>query len=334
MQRRSGMFTKASFKLAAWYVAILMSLSLMLSVWVYNETVDEVKHSLDNQLRQSVISLLPRRDAIEILNQQLAESKVRIAFRLVLMNVGVLTLGSLVSYGLARRTLQPIESAMEAQNRFTADASHELRTPLSAMKTEIEVILRDPKVGKAEMREVLQSNVEEVDRLGQLVQGLLVLARDEDQISVQPLDAKAFITKTAQRWRSIAQTHGKKLATQLVDLKLQADRTSLDTVLGVLIDNAIKYSAPGSTITIATTCQDGQACITVHNTGVGIAPQDLPHVFDRFYRADSSRTKNTVTGHGLGLSIAQKLASNMRGNIGVSSKFGEDATFTLRLPMP
>jgi signal transduction histidine kinase len=325
------MFTKASIKLAAWYVAILMVLCLAFSFWVYSETVNEARASIDTQLNQPFMRVFPRGDVVKFLQKQFEATRGRTVTNLILLNSGVLIFGSAIGYALARRTLQPIEEAVEAQNRFTADASHELRTPLSAMKTEIEVALRDPKLSKEEMREILVSNVEEVDRLNQLADGLLVLARPGEPMELEKLDIAKIARESIDRWQTLATAKGISITADINNVIALGDKQATSNIIGILLDNAIKYGPSDSKIEFIVSTQDNHACITVHNEGQGIAASDLPHIFDRFYRADTSRTKNATNGHGLGLSIAQKLAIAMRGNIGVRSKPNQGATFTLRL---
>jgi two-component system, OmpR family, sensor histidine kinase CiaH len=325
------MFTKASLRLTAWYVAILMALSLMFSSWLFTEASNEVRTGLDAQLLRPYANLLPKEEIGAYLDQQYEASRWRIIGSLTLMNVGVLVAGSFISYFLARRTLQPIEDALDAQNRFTADASHELRTPLTSMKTEIEVALRDPKLPAKEARELLKSNVEEIDRLTKLSDGLLILARTGDAPALKKVAVADIAQKVAHRFEARANAKHMKLVTQLSPANGMAEPTQLDMLAGILLDNAIKYAPEKSTITVATTIQDNYACLTVHNEGSVISAKDLPHIFDRFYRADTSRTGGHTAGHGLGLSIAEKLAANMNGSIAVRSTKKAGTTFTVRV---
>jgi signal transduction histidine kinase len=321
------MFTQASLRLTAWYVAILMALSLTFSTWVYIETTHEVRATFNAQVAHPLARLLPISDVSQYIEQQYAESRARILGSLVLLNVGVLVAGSFISYFLARRTLQPIEDALDAQNRFTADASHELRTPLTTMKTEIEVALRNAKLPANEARQLLQSNVEEIDRLSKLAEGLLILARTGDKPALQKVAMHEIVEKTAKRFEHLAAHKHITIERHIKPQFAQADESHVDGILGILLDNAIKYSPEKTTVSVDLRRQDSAVCLTVHNSGPGIAADDLPHIFNRFYRADSARTTD---GYGLGLSIAHKLASNMNGTIAVKSAKG-GTTFTVRL---
>lgn len=327
------MFTKATVRLTAWYVAILMALSLVFTSWLYAEATQEVRTGLSAQLLRPIVGILPRQDVNNFLDKQYNASRTRIIGSLVLLNVGVLCAGSVLSYLLARRTLRPIEQALHAQNRFTADASHELRTPLTTMKTELEVALRDPNLTTKETQTLLKSNVEEIDRLSHLADGLLILARTGDKPTLVPLPLEPITAKTLSRFTILAMQKHVTLTYHKAAITVLGDASQIDTVVGILLDNAIKYCAEKSTVTLALATQDGHACITVHNQGPGISAEDLPHIFDRFYRADTSRTKGATPGHGLGLSIAQKLADTMGGSIAVKSDTATGITFTLRVAL-
>jgi two-component system, OmpR family, sensor histidine kinase CiaH len=323
-------------RLTIWYVAILMGLSLAFSVWVYNETIAELRAGFNGPVverLQDRFGPLPPDVWLQVIEKQYTVSQQRLLGQLVLLNIGVLVVGAAASYWLARRTMRPIEDALEAQNRFTADASHELRTPLAAMKTEIEVSLRDPSLSKDEMRELLQSNLEEIDRLSSLSQGLLTLARNAEKSKAAPLPIKPLTEEVIKRYKPLADAKHIQFKKELGDIKVMADEKSVDLLISILLDNAIKYSPEKTAITIRTERKDGHGLVSVIDQGPGIAAADLPHIFERFFRADSSRTKEQVAGNGLGLSIAQKTAAALNGTIIAKSEPEHGSTFTLRLPI-
>lgn len=329
------MFTKASLRLAGWYVAILLSLSLAFSVWVYNEASSELQQGFKGPVTVWLGSngVDPDEALQQVFNQQVTAGQQRVTGRLILLNLGVLLVGGAASYWLARRTLRPIEAAVEAQNRFTADASHELRTPLAAMKTEIEVALRDPKLSPTETKDLLRSNLEEIDRMSELSQGLLTLARDDKPPRLVAVNAEKVMSGVIERLQPLAASRNITIEQQLEPIKVLADTKSVDCIIGILLDNAIKYSPEKTVITIRSQRQDGHALLAVEDQGHGIKPSDIDHIFERFYRADASRSKQYVAGHGLGLSIAHKVAESLHGTILVQSKLGKGSIFTLRLPI-
>lgn len=322
-------FDAAYVRLTLWYMAIIMIISLLFSVWVYNQARTELQFGLDR-----VIAVQPfvNGDFGTVVNERLDVSRQRLIGRLILFNTIVLVAGAGASYLLARRTMRPIEEAVEAQERFTADASHELRTPLAAMKTEIEVGLRDQKMSKSDAVELLKSNLEEVDRLGNLAEGLLTLTQNSS-LESKPVALEDVAGTVAKRLLPLAEAKKIQLGKELVPVTVLGDVQALDKIVSILLDNAIKYSSENKTIKLRTYQKDGFGVVEVQDEGVGIKASELPHIFDRFYRADSSRSKMQVAGHGLGLSIAQKLTDNLDGKITAHSTPGKGSTFTLRVPI-
>jgi two-component system, OmpR family, sensor histidine kinase CiaH len=330
-------FDTAYLRLTGWYVAIIMAISLLFSVWVYNQARQELRFGLSQAvpMTQTIDGLKTWAPNIGVLlDQRLNDSRNRLIVRLVVLNAMVLLAGAFASYWLARRTMRPVEESVEAQHRFTADASHELRTPLAAMKAEIEVGLRDQKLTKDEAVHLLQSNLEEIDRLSNLAEGLLTLSQTDQPATLQPLELEEAAGAVTKRMQPLADAKHISLERQLEPAVVLGDQVAIDKIIGILLDNAIKYSGPNTTIVVRAGQRDGRGYLAVQDQGVGIKAGELPHIFDRFYRADTSRSKQHVPGHGLGLSIAQKLAENLDATIVATSAPGKGSTFTLRLPLP
>lgn len=328
------MFTAASLRLASWYVAILLSLSLAFSVWLFNEASLELQQGLKGPVTVWLganYGLNPDEALTQIFNQQIINGQQRVMGRLVLLNLGVLIVGGIASYWLARRTLRPIEAAVEAQNRFTADASHELRTPLATMKTEIEVALRDPQLKKTDLTKLLRSNLEEIDRLSDLAHNLLALSRSNSKPHLSAVMVTKVIADVGRRLKFEADIKKITIKYKTLPLKVMANSQQLGSILSILLDNAIKYSPNHTAITISAERDDSHCIISVMDEGYGIAPKDLPHIFERFYRVDQSRSKQNVPGHGLGLSIAVKLAQGIDATLDVRSRLGKGSVFSLRM---
>jgi signal transduction histidine kinase len=327
----------AVFQLTIWYLAIIMALSIGFSLVLYRVSDIELNRGLRRQqdifLNQAVpVPRLPGFD--EFRQTQMLESRGHLQANLLLFNLVVLLLGGAASYFLARRTLRPIAEAMEAQSRFTADASHELRTPLTAMQTEIEVVLRDPLLTKEIAEGLLKSNLEEVAKLKALSDGLLRLTREDGQRDTwETLDIKTIADEAIGRTLSLATAKEITIENHIGNLEVQGDRVSLVELLVILIDNAIKYSDAKTTVKL-TSHQRGQTVtIAVIDQGHGIKASDLPHIFDRFYRADPSRSKERTNGYGLGLSIAKKIVDVHGGTIDAKSVLDKGSTFFVRLPL-
>jgi signal transduction histidine kinase len=199
------------------------------------------------------------------------------------------------------------------------------------MKAEIEVGLRDKNITKQEAVELLQSNLEEVNRMGSLAEGLLALTQTDSSPVLVPVSLEDVAAKVAKRLQPLAEAKKITIKRQLQSVVVSAEELAVDKIISILLDNAIKYSPDKTEITIKTYQKDGHDYLEVKDQGIGIKATELPHIFDRFYRADSSRTKTQVPGHGLGLSVAQKLAENLNAKLSVTSTPAKGSTFTLQL---
>lgn len=331
------MFKSSVIKLSAAYLAILMLICIFFSIMVYRVSTDSLEESFQRQTRalQPRFGPLPREEFEQLRNEQLAEGRSRIIMNLFGTNVLILVLGGAGSYLLAQRTLRPIEEALDAQSRFTADASHELRTPLTAMRTEIEVALRDKKLKVGEARELLDSNLEEIDKLRELASGLLTLSRQQngDAIPFSELQLNTIAREAQERLSGVIAKTNTVIKTESdVEYPVTGDRESLIRLFVILLDNAIKYSKETPNILISIKQDSRKAVVQIKDEGIGIKASDLPHIFNRFYRADTSRSKSTE-GYGLGLSIAKQIVDRHKGSINVSSTPGEGSLITVSLPI-
>lgn len=325
----------AALRLTVYYLTIAMILSIGFSFWIYNLSTNALEESLRRP--PSYIQLLGKNSRTiytAFREARLAQSSKKLRNNLVLFNTAVFVLSGVVCYLLARRTLEPIEEAMEAQGRFTADASHELRTPLTAMQSEIEVALRDPKLSKNEAKQLLASNLEEVGKLKRLSEGLLKLAHSKGNpliLTSVPLDY--VVTSAKSQLRTTLKTKRIKIIENLVPVQVQADKEALGEVITILFDNAVKYSPRDTTITLTVRKHGHYAYLSITDEGAGINPADLPHIFERFYRADNARTKEGQSGYGLGLAIAQHVMHLHHGSIEAKSAGGKGATFVVKIPL-
>jgi heavy metal sensor kinase len=223
-----------------------------------------------------------------------------------------------------------IESGFVRERQFTSDASHELRTPLTAMKTILNV-MRDGERPAQEYREALDDLAEETDRLQGLVENLLQLARGEKGLKLQKeeIDLSLLIVDVADSLRPLADNKHLMLTCELPpSLVLSGDTDQLIRLIVNLLDNAIKYTEQGS-ITLSARETDAEAIFEVADTGIGILPEHLPHVFERLYTVDAARSSG---GAGLGLSIARQIVQAHGGRIEVQSEVGNGTRFTVYLP--
>lgn len=330
----------AAFKLTLWYLGIIMVLSILFSLGLYRNSSTQMIDTEERQ-RDAIARLLlppelePSRIAYQSrLDEDLEGSLHHLQVQLVGLNIFTLLIGGGLSYALARRTLQPVEDALEAQGRFTADASHELRTPLTAMRSEIEVALRAHQLTVEDARELLGSNLEEIAKLEALSAGLLRLARFEnglDPALVRDVSVRGLFEAAVDRYQvRLAERHI-ELDVKVGDETVAGDQASLVEMIAVLLDNAIKYSPPHSTVKLISDPSGQLVRISVVDDGTGIKASDMAHIFDRFYRADRSRSKEHVSGYGLGLSIAKRVVDLHHGDISVLSTPGSGSTFRVKL---
>jgi len=230
-------------------------------------------------------------------------------------------------------TLSRLETLFTSQRRFLADVSHELRTPLTVIKGNVG-LLRRMGVGDEES---LGSIEAEVDRLTRLVGDLLLLAQAESgklPLDMRPVELDTVLLEVFQQTRVLA---GDRLQMRLTDIdqvQVTGDRDRLKQVLLNLVGNAIKYTPAGGQVNLSLGKTADQARLIVEDTGPGIPSQDLPYIFERFYRAEKSRTRSREgSGFGLGLSIAYWIIRNHNGRIEVNSKEGQGTTFCVWLPL-
>jgi heavy metal sensor kinase len=227
-----------------------------------------------------------------------------------------------------------LERSFAEVRRFTADASHELRTPLAAIRTEAEVALARP-MSVEEHRQLLGSVLEECARLTRLTEQLLALAREDAGAagaSTTAVDLAGLVRDVAEAMTPLAEAKGLRVCVVPGGVvEVRGDAARLRQVFFNVVDNAIKYTPEGGTVTVRTGRDARGAVVTVTDTGVGIPPEHLPHVLDRFYRVDKARSREQG-GTGLGLSIAQGIVSAHGGRIELESAPGRGTTCTVALP--
>lgn len=326
------MFRSAALKLAVGYLAIMLVVSVSLSMVIYRLSLNELQRSWSRQVTAfNPFGPFPF-DLDQLRENELLDSQHHLRANLIVFNLAVAVAGGGLSYYLARRTLKPIQDAMENQARFTADASHELRTPLTVMQSGIEVALRDKNMTKDDAVEMLKSNLEEVGKLKTLSNSLLQLTRhDAEVVPMQPVALRAAIREAVDRQTEAAQAKSITVTTDLPAITVLADQPSLVELVAILLDNAIKYSPENTTITIVATDSGKQVTITVTDRGFGIRPEHLPHIFKRLYRVEPPGVTAKTLGYGLGLSIAQTIARLHHTTIEVQSTPGQGSTFSFVL---
>ncbi len=232
--------------------------------------------------------------------------------------------------------LTRLEAAFTRITQFTADASHELRTPVAAIRTTAEVILERHR-SVEEYEEMVRQILAESEFTSELIENLLTLARADANpagLELSPVDARSVVQEIIPGNEILATHHGLEWSVSIPskEIIVLAEKQSLKRMLLILVDNAIKYTPRGGTVRLALHSTTSQAVFELTDSGIGIAPNDIPHIFKRFYRASNARYIHP-DGSGLGLAIAQWIAAAHHGTLEALSPTGEGTTFRLTLPL-
>lgn len=341
------MFKRARLKLTTWYLLIIMAVSLIFSVAIYRVLVSEVERfeqaqrfRIERGLRgenflpnnkemHSLITLPPNPELVE-------ETKQRILFSLLIVNSMILVAAGGLGYFLAGRTLKPIKEMVDEQNQFISDASHELRTPLTSLKSAFEVYLRDKNPSLKETKKIMNESINEVNKLQSLSENMLQLTQYQTQnnnLIFEQISLLNIIQEAIRKVEPMAKKKNIKFVKKLKKIETEGNKYSLSDLMVILLDNAIKYSTDDSRIEIRTQKTNDSILLSVKDYGIGISEKDLPHIFNRFYRADSARSKLDSGGYGLGLSIATKIVQAHKGSITVESELEKGSNFIVCLPL-
>jgi signal transduction histidine kinase len=230
--------------------------------------------------------------------------------------------------------LARLDAAFAAQRQFVADASHELRNPLAIIRTNVDVALADPRADPEDLRHTMVVVKRASDRMARLVDDLLALARRQEPIlEHEPVDLGAAVAEASDDFVVPAAARNIVLDRAIAPgVVVTGDRDALKRAVANLLENAVRLAPPGSRIRLATGSEDDQAWIAVADEGPGIAPEDQPHVFDRFWRADKARSR-ADGGTGLGLAIVRQIAESHGGQVRLQSKVGVGSSFVIWLPV-
>jgi len=322
------MFKEARLKLTGWYLLIIMVISLAFSGVIYGMISQEMERFVRSpRFRESQIPIIEK----EIVE----ESQKRLIWSLIEINGVILLISGTLGYVLAGKTLSPIQKMLEEQKRFVGDASHELRTPLTALKSMLEVGLRDKKMDLKEARKLISESIEETDKLKKLSDSLLELARENSngkKLAIEKVKVKEIVEEAVKQIKVTALRKKIKIIYKGNGTIVMGNKDKLTELLVILLDNAVKYSLEGKQIEINSRGGERKGVIKIKDRGVGIAAKDLEHIFERFYRTDSARARGEKGGYGLGLAIAKKIVEEHNGKITVTSEINKGSEFKISLP--
>lgn len=320
----SDPFQTARLKLTAHFTMAIVALLILFNVAVYIlfgssvfDTPEE--RAADQQLSAEQLRMEEREDEY---------SQDRLEITLYTADLLTIVVVFFLSYFLAGNTLRPIESMHQKQKKFIADAAHELRTPLTVMKTGMEALLSS-KATLVDCHKNVEETLEEVNWMKDMVNDLLWLAQfDTTQPPVfTEVDVCSIVVRQVDFMRPYAEAQGIQLTGSTVgECRIRGNAAHLKRLLGNLIKNAIDYNTPHGTVTVSVQRKGKEVMLTVADTGIGIAPTDQAHVFDRFYKADQARLRQSG-GAGLGLSIVQEIVTLHTGRITLESEVGRGSVF-------
>jgi len=338
------MFKSARIKLTLWYLAIIMLVTVSFSLFVYASIAQGTRLALEAQQRRLENQFpgynerprMPR-------NSPLLDAETLMVIQkntrttLILVNFLVFAISASLGYLLAGVTLNPIEDMMKKQKRFVSDAAHEIKTPLTAMKTVLEVSLRDKQLNLTESKRVIESTIEEVDKLHKFTNRLL--QKSKYQNGDTSTDIRVDVGKILDNVIHSLQPLARKDDISISYIKKSDDGNEvlgnieeLEELLRNIVENAIKYSKRGGNVETTLSSEHNVVRVEVTDRGQGIAENDIPHIFEPFYRGDKSRTDSERKGYGLGLAISKEVVERHKGKILVESTLGSGSKFTIVLP--
>ncbi|WP_125766878.1 sensor histidine kinase [Lapidilactobacillus wuchangensis] len=263
-----------------------------------------------------------------------AFSNFRLVLLLTLIICGLLAVG--IAYLLTRRSMKPIVQSWQKQRDFSADAAHELRTPLTIIQNNLEYLLTQPQATIVEQIEPINTALNETNRLKKITNDLLMLARgDAKALTSQPtvINSDQFWKKIVAPYQEIASSQQKSLLLQnFYHQTFVADPAQIQQLLVIFLDNALKYTQASDTIAVTIKANSGKLDLIVSDTGIGISPAAKTHIFDRFYRADRSRSQETG-GSGLGLAIAQLIVRQHQGQLTVQDNQPTGTKMVVLMPL-
>ncbi|PIU28553.1 MAG: hypothetical protein COT09_04540 [Candidatus Hydromicrobium americanum] len=317
---RSNAFLKARLKLALFYTVILFLVVTVFSFLLYLLFVNNIINSLEFEgvggfEGESNIEYVVLREVIN-----------RLQIVLITIDIAIILVIGGLSYFLAGKTLRPIKKALEDQKRFVSDSAHELRTPLSIMKTGIEAVTLDKKQSIEDYKYLSKDLLEEINKLTYMSNDLLFLAQsDSGKLKKQfnNINMSMICTNQFKLMKTYADKKGINFKEEIEEsCYIKGNKDQLNRLITNLLKNAIDYNVKGGKVLLNLKKLNYNIVLIVSDTGVGIAPEDIRHIFERFYKADKSRSTSD-SGSGLGLSIAKEIVESHNGIIKVDSKKGK-----------
>ncbi len=273
-------------------------------------------------------------------DRMIVEDTANLNRSLAMVGIAIMLLVLALAWAFSRWALRPVQRAWDSQQQFIADASHEMKTPLTVIMANASIALKKPQATIAEQSQWIEGIQDEAQNMEHLVLDMLALAQPENAAKQQAAAENVNMSEMAERaslqFEALAFERGVMLEDNIdPNVIVAGDPTKLQRLIGTLVDNACKYAEKDTSISVSLKAAGHHCILSVHNWGSPIDPEDIPHVFDRFYRSDKSRDRSNNDGEhsfGLGLAIAQKIVQQHGGELSVVSSAEDGTTFTARLP--
>lgn len=318
-------FQKAHLKLTAFYTLVTMIIVVVFSFVLF--------FSLQKNAQDIVDESIDTTSAI--LYQDIKHNIEDVENTIFVVDFILLFLVSGLGYVIAGKTLKPIKETLESQKRFLADASHDLRTPLAIIKSEAQVLIQSNSDQVQDYKKVVESTLEEINKMSRLVDDLLIIART-DVIHINTIIEKFDVQNLLQKITSKMeiQAHKKNITLILKDsipFLISGNTHTLERAIRNIVQNAINYTPNNGTVSLSLTQEKNVCLLEITDTGVGINQKDLPYVFDRFYKTEHSR--NDGSGSGLGLPITKQIVEQHGGSIKLLSKVGIGTEVIITIPI-
>ena len=337
------MFKSAKLKLTAWYLLIIMTITISFSTFVYFGVKNVAQKALDVQsvrierhFRNFQYNGIVERPFPRFDEEALTEISRKTLIILTGINTVIFIGAGSLGYLLAGYTLKPIEVMITKQKRFISDAAHELKTPLTAMKTDLEVSLRNKDLNLNDAKNSMKSAIEEIDKLYYFSNTLLKQSKYQNGLmkeKMENIELDKLLKNIITKLEKLSSEKNIKIVSQIKPIIIKAHKESLEEVFTNLIENAIKFSKPDQNIEVNVYSTEIYAKIEIKDYGIGIEEKDLPYIFEPFYQANKSRSKEIHKGYGLGLAITKEIVEKHLGNIELQSKINEGTKFTINLPL-
>ena len=320
-------FKKAVIKLTVYYTLGVFMVLAIFNLMVYGLFSNSISHKDNEKIEKIYLNDLGQRYK-ETSIQEVQDNLLNI---LLFSDTVILLITIIVAYISSKKTLAPLEEAYKRQVRFVSDAAHELRTPLSVMKAGSEVILRQPRKEEDYIKFINES-LDEIKRLTDLSNDLLFIASNHKNVKFDKFNFSELCIKQSEIMDVYAKTKKVHIENEIEkNIEILGSKNDLARLIMNLLKNAVDYNKEDGNVSIYLKKDNNKAILTIKDSGIGINDDDIKHIFERFYKADVSRTKNSSSS-GLGLSISKEIIDEHKGNISVKSVVGEGTSITVEIP--